>query len=44
VILLTPIISVCASLILNAIATTLFRELRGDKEGGNPEALGQVFA
>jgi hypothetical protein len=44
IILLTPIISVCASLILNAIATTLYRELRGDKEGGAPEVLGEVFA
>ena len=44
VILLTPIISVCTTLVLNAIATALFRELRGDKEGGNPEVLGEVFA
>jgi hypothetical protein len=44
VILLTPIISVVTTLVLNAIATALFRELRGDKEGGNPEVLGEVFA
>ena len=44
IILLTPIISVCASLILNTIATALYRELRGDKEGGNPEVLDEVFA
>ncbi len=43
VILLTPLISVCASLVLSAIATALYRELRGD-EGGNPEVLGEVFA
>jgi hypothetical protein len=44
VILLTPLISVCVSLLLSAIATALFRELRGDKEGGNPEVLDEVFA
>jgi hypothetical protein len=44
VVLMTPIISVVTSLALNAIATALFRELRGDKEGGNPEVLDEVFA
>ena len=44
IVLLTPIISVCTSLVLNAIVATLFRELRGDKEGGHPETLGEVFA
>ena len=44
VILLTPIISVCTSLVLSAIATALFHELRRDKEGGNPEVLSEVFA
>jgi hypothetical protein len=44
VILLTPIVAVCTTLMLNAIATALFRELRGDKEGANPEVLSEVFA
>jgi hypothetical protein len=44
VILLTPLISVVTVVVLNAIAAALFRELRGDKEGGNPEVLGEVFA
>jgi hypothetical protein len=44
VILLSPIVGVCTTLALNAVATALFRELRGDKEGANPEVLSEVFA
>ena len=40
----SPLVNTCVSLVAYPIATTLFRELRSDKEGGAPEALGQVFA
>jgi hypothetical protein len=30
--------------VLTAVATALFRELRDDRDGGNPEALDRVFA
>jgi hypothetical protein len=44
IVLLTPLIGIASSLVLNTIATALFRELRGEKEGGDPEVLGEVFA
>jgi hypothetical protein len=44
IILLTPLISIVSTLVTNAVVTALFRELRGDQEGGNPEVLGEVFA
>jgi hypothetical protein len=42
--LLTPLIGIASSLVLVCIATTLFRELRGEHAGGNPEVIGEVFA
>jgi hypothetical protein len=44
IILLSPIIGICSTLVVTPVVTALFRELRGDKEGGNPEVLGEVFA
>lgn len=40
----TPLVNTCTSVVVYPMATVLFRELRGDKEGGNPTALGKVFA
>jgi hypothetical protein len=39
-----PLVNTCVSLVAYPVATALFRELRSDKEGAAPEALGQVFA
>ncbi|MGZ3273440.1 MAG: hypothetical protein ACXWKY_07945 [Caulobacteraceae bacterium] len=44
VILLSPLVSIASSLVINPVITALYRELRGDKEGANPEVLGEVFA
>jgi hypothetical protein len=40
----TPLVNTCTSVVVYPVATVLFRQLRGDKEGGNPEVLGEVFA
>ena len=42
--LLSPAVNMCTSLLVYPIATALFRELRGDQEGGDPEVLAEVFA
>jgi hypothetical protein len=44
VILLTPLVSIATTLVFTSVATALYRELRGDHDGGNPEALKEVFA
>jgi hypothetical protein len=44
VILLTPLVNVASSLVINPVLTALYRELRNDKEGDHPEVLGEVFA
>jgi hypothetical protein len=40
----TPLVNTCTSVVVYPVVTVLFRELRGDKEGGNPEVIGEVFA
>ncbi|HEY4031799.1 MAG TPA: glycerophosphoryl diester phosphodiesterase membrane domain-containing protein [Caulobacteraceae bacterium] len=41
---IAPLINICTSVVAYPVGTALFRQLRGDKEGGNPEVLGEVFA
>lgn len=42
--LIGPLVSTCASVVAYPVGASLFRQLRGDKEGANPAALGEVFA
>jgi hypothetical protein len=44
IVLMTPLIAIASSLLINCVCTALFRELRGDHEGGDPEVIGEVFA
>jgi hypothetical protein len=39
-----PLVNVCTSVVAYPVGTALFRQLRGDKEGGDPRVLGEVFA
>jgi hypothetical protein len=41
---LSPVVNVCSTVLLTSVSTALYRRLRGDKEGGAPEALAEVFA
>jgi hypothetical protein len=40
----TPLVNTCTSVVAYPVVAALFRELRGDKEGGSPEVLNEVFA
>ena len=40
----TPLVNTCTSVVVYPVLTAVFRQLRGDKEGGNPEMLNEVFA
>lgn len=40
----TPLVNTCTSVVVYPVVAALFRQLRGDREGGAPEVLGQVFA
>ena len=41
---ISPLVNTCTSVVAYPVLTALFRQLRRDKEGDNPEVLGEVFA
>jgi hypothetical protein len=43
-VVITPLVNTCTSVVAYPVGTALFRQLRGDHDGGNPEALKEVFA
>ena len=43
-VVITPLVNTCTAVVAYPVGTALFRELRGDKEGGGPEVLNEVFA